>query len=104
MWLIKRQYGHVTLDMVQAWRRTHSIYDQKGVRHDHVDISGRMVPVYLVPDAATLCWHSSGPAGVDTFKGVDTYVSLSVAQDLTSYRTKGRPCEWVGPWDRVSLG
>ena len=36
-------------------------------------------------------------------KGINIYVSLSVAQDLTSFRTKGRPCEWVGPWDRLSL-
>ncbi len=103
MWLIKRQYGHVTVDMVQAWRRTHFVYDRSGARHDTIEAGGRKVPVHLVPDAATLCWHSSGPAGVDTFKGVDTYVSLSVADDLTSFRTKGRPCEWLGPWDRLSL-
>lgn len=103
MWMIKRQYGRVTVDMVQAWRRTHFIYDRLGRRHDHIEVNGQRVPIYLVPHAATLCWHSSGPAGVDTFKGVDTYVSLSVAHDLTSFRTKGRPCEWVGPWDRLSL-
>ena len=103
MWLIKRQYGHITVDMVQAWRRSHFIYDRSGSRHDFIEIEGRKVPANLVPRAATLCWHSSGPAGVDTFKGVDTYVSLSVAQDLTSFRTKGRPCEWMGPWDRLSL-
>lgn len=103
MWLIKRQYGHVTVDMVQAWRRTHFVYDRSGTRQETIEADGRKVPIHLVPDAATLCWHSSGPAGVDTFKGVDTYVSLSVADDLTSFRTKGRPCEWTGPWDRLSL-
>lgn len=104
MWLIQRNYGHITEEMVQAWRRTHFIYDQSGTRHDYVEIGGNRIPVYLVPDTATLCWHSSGPAGVDTLKGVDTYVSMSVADDLTSFRTKGRPCEWEGPWDRLSLG
>lgn len=103
MWLIKRNHGHITVDMVQAWRRTHFVYDRSGDRQDTIEVDGRRVPVHLVPDAATLCWHSSGPAGVDTLKGVDTYVSLSVADDLTSFRTKGRPCEWIGPWDRLSL-
>lgn len=72
MWLIHNNYGHVDVDMVQAWRRSHFVYDQSGVRHDYLNAAGREVPLNLVPDAATLCWHSSGPAGVDTFKGVDT--------------------------------
>lgn len=104
MWLIRNAYGRIDVDMVQAWRCSHFIYDRNGVLHDHATVAGKEVPVHLLPDAATLCWHSSGPAGVDTFEGVDTYVSLSVAQDLTSFRTKGRPCEWSGPWDRLSLG
>ncbi|MFP5230854.1 MAG: hypothetical protein ACLGXA_24835 [Acidobacteriota bacterium] len=103
MWLIQRNHGHITEEMVQSWRRTHFICDQSGTQHLSIEKDGKQIPVYLVPDTATLCWHSSGPAGVDTFKGVDTYVSMSVADDLTSFRTKGRPCEWVGPWDRLSL-
>lgn len=99
---IKRNQGHVK-EMVQAWRRTHFIYDQAGTRHDYIEVEGQQMPVHLVPDAATLCWHTSGPSGVDTFRGVDTYVSMSVADDLTSFRTKGRPCEWEGRWDRLSL-
>jgi len=103
MWLIRQNYGHITPEMVQAWRRTHFIYDESGIRHDFIEKDSKQIPIYLVPDAATLCWHSSGPAGVDTFQGVDTYVSMSIADDLTSFRTKGRPCEWDGPWDRISL-
>lgn len=104
MWLIRNAYGRIDVDMVQEWRRSHFIYDRNGAWHDHAIVAGKEVPVHLLPDAATLCWHGSGPAGIDTFEGVDTYVSLSVAQDLTSFRTKGRPCEWSGPWDRLSLG
>ena len=103
MWLIANNYGKIDVAMVQSWRRSHFIYDRSGTRHDAIEVAGRPVPSNLVPRAATLCWHSSGPAGVDTFRGVDTYVSLSVAQDLESFRTKGRPCEWRGPWDRISL-
>jgi hypothetical protein len=103
MSLVEKHYGDITAEMVQEWRRTHFVYDRAGVRHDDVQVEGKRVPLYLVPQAASLCRHASGPAGIDTLKGINTYVSLSVAQDLVSYRTKGRPCEWVGPWDRLSL-
>jgi hypothetical protein len=103
MTLIQQNYGEITVEMVQEWRRTHFLYDASGTRHDDVEIGGNRIPVYLVPDTANLCRHSSGPAGVDTNVGINIYVSLSVANDLTSFRTKGRPCEWDGPWDRLSL-
>ena len=103
MWLTQKNYGQITVEMVQEWRRTHFIYDASGTRHDYVEDGGNRIPVHLVPDTANLCRHSSGPVGVDTNVGINTYVSLSVADDLTSFRTKGRPCEWDGPWDSLSL-
>jgi hypothetical protein len=103
MGLTQKNYGQITVEMVQEWRRTHFIYDASGTRHDYVEDAGNRIPVHLVPDTANLCRHSSGPVGVDTNVGINTYVSLSVADDLTSFRTKGRPCEWDGPWDRLSL-
>ncbi len=103
MWLIRNNYGQIDVDMVQAWRRTHFLYDRDGVRHDDLSVNGSSVPIYLAPGAATLCRHTFEQPGIDSFKGINIYVSLSVAQDLTSFRTKGRPCEWLGPWDRLSL-
>ncbi|HEV2305452.1 MAG TPA: hypothetical protein VGR93_08035 [Candidatus Acidoferrales bacterium] len=103
MQLMEKHYGEITVEMVQDWRKTHFVYDRAGVQHDHVEVDGRPVPIFLEPRAASLCRHTSGPAGVDTLKGINIYVSLSVAQDLVSFRAKGRPCEWIGPWDRVSL-
>ena len=103
MGLIARNYGRIDVDMVQRWRTTHFVLDRDGTRHDNLEVDGRRVPIHLAPGAATLCRHTFGPPGVDTLKGINIYVSLSVAQDLTSFRTKGRPCEWVGPWDRLSL-
>jgi hypothetical protein len=103
MTLIQQNYGQITVEMVQEWRRTHFIYDASGTRHDYVEEGGNRIPVHLVPDTANLCRHSSGPVGIDTNVGINTYVSLSVADDLTSFRTKGRPCEWDGPWDSLSL-
>jgi hypothetical protein len=103
MWLIQNNYGKVDVDTVQAWRKTHFVYDREGTRHYDLDVDGSKIPIYLAPGAATLCRHTFEQPGVDSFKGINIYVSLSVAQDLTSWRTKGRPCEWLGPWDRLSL-
>jgi hypothetical protein len=91
--------------MVKVWRTAHFVFDTGGTRYDSLKVDGKDVSPHLVPQVATLCWHTNGPAGVDTFKGVDTYVSLSTPDNLTVYRTKGRPrpCEWVGPWDAISL-
>lgn len=52
--------------------------------------SGNPIPIHLVPVTATLRGHSSGSVGVDTFRGADTFVRLSVADDLTSFRTTKR--------------
>jgi len=104
MWLIKNNYGHITPDMVKTWRTAHYVYDLHGTRHDFLDVEGHgRVSPHLVPGIGTLCAHSKGPAGSDPFTGSNIYVSLSVPQDLTVYRTKGRPCEWRGPWDAITL-
>jgi hypothetical protein len=103
MWLIHNNYGQITPDMVKVWRTAHFVFDTGGARYDSLKVDGRDVSPHLVPQVATLCSHTKGPAGVDTFKGVNTYVSLSTPDNLTVYRTKGRPCEWVGPWDAINM-
>jgi hypothetical protein len=103
MWLIRNNYGIVTADMVKEWRTAHFVYDAAGARHDSLMVKGVSISPHLAAGTATLCGHSRGPAGVDTFRGVNTYVSISSAEDLTTYRVKGRPCEWIGPWDALSL-
>jgi hypothetical protein len=103
-WLIKNNYGRITPDMVKSWRSAHYVYDTGGKKHDALNIEGYgQVSTHLVEGVSTLCAHSKGPTSVDPFTGSNIYVSLSVAQDLEVHRTKGRPCEWVGPWDAVSL-
>jgi hypothetical protein len=104
MWLIKNNYGHITPEMVKQWRTAHYVYDQNGTRHDVLNVEGHgEVSPHLVEGVSTLCAHSKGPSGVDPFTEANIYVSLSVPQDLTVSRTKGRPCEWAGPWDAVTL-
>lgn len=105
MWLIENNYGSIDLDMVEQWRTTHFFYDMEGNRHDTLEYNGVEYPTHLTPGAGVLCRHSttSSEPGVDQFTGINIYVSISTPHDRTVYRTKGRPCEWVGPWDSLSL-
>lgn len=105
MWLINNNYGNIDLDMVKQWRRTHFNYDKAGNRYDTLTYKGQQYPTYLTPSAGVLCRHtvSSSAPGVDQFTGINIYVSISTPHDRTVYRTKGRPCDWVGPWDSLSL-
>jgi hypothetical protein len=104
MTLIRDNYGNITLDMVQEWRRGHYFYDLDGIRHDTVWVEGYgEVPSHLAPGVATICRHRYSSPGVDAFTGINIYVSIGMSKDLTIYRTKGRPCEWVGPWDAIRL-
>jgi hypothetical protein len=101
-WLIKQNYGNITREMVQEWRKAHYVYDIWGIRHDTLPVPGYGdVSPHLA--VGTLCAHSKGPTGSDPFTGSNIYVSIGVPQELAVYRTKGRPCEWVGPWDVISL-
>ena len=107
MWLIQNNYGKIDREMVQTWRRTHFFYDKGGTRHDAIlyPETGQTYPTHLTPGAGVLCRHStsSSTPGVDTLSGINIYVSLSTPHDRTIYRTVGRPCEWMGPWDALSL-
>lgn len=105
MWLIHDNFGNIDLDMVKQWRTTHFFYDMGGTRHDTLNYKGMDYPTYLTPGAGVLCRHSTSSAapGIDQFSGINIYVSISTSHDRTIYRTKGRPCEWVGPWDSLSL-
>lgn len=68
MWLIRNNYGQITSDMVKAWRTAHFVFDMGGTRYDSLKVNGRNVSPHLVPQVATLCWHTNGPGGVDTSK------------------------------------
>jgi hypothetical protein len=104
MTLIKNNYGNIDVEMVQNWRKGHYFYDLDGIKHDTVWVEGYGdVPSHLAPGVATICRHRFTTPGVDAFTGINIYVSIGVPEDLTVYRTKGRPCEWVGPWDSISL-
>jgi hypothetical protein len=102
MWLIKQNYGKITREMVQNWRTAHYVYDVGGTKHDTISVPGYGdVPANLA--VGTLCAHTRSAIGIDGYKGSNIYVSIGVPQELAVYRTKGRPCEWVGPWDVISL-
>lgn len=104
MQLIKNNYGNIDVEMVQEWRRSHFYIDKEGYRRDYLWTDGKgWIPSHLA-GPGMLCSHGRGEdPGTDSFKGVNIYVSIAVPNDLVVYRTKGRPCEWVGPWDAISL-
>lgn len=102
-WLIRNNFGRITPADVEAWRRTHYFYDESGKRHDTVEVAGQAVESALAPGVGTLCRHTIAGPGDDSFKGINIYVSLSRPDALECRRTKGRPCEWQGPWDSLSL-
>jgi hypothetical protein len=102
MWLIKNNYGKITREMVQNWRTAHYVYDVGGIKHDTISVPGYGdVPANLA--VGTLCAHTRSGIGIEGYKGSNIYVSIGVPEELAVYRTKGRPCEWVGPWDVISL-
>ncbi|MGH9518280.1 MAG: hypothetical protein ACRD2D_01475 [Terriglobales bacterium] len=102
-WLIQNNFGRITPEMVQGWRRTHFMYDEAGKRHDTVEVEGKPIVPALAPGSGTLCRHTTSAPGVESYKGVNIYVSLSLPGELKCLRTKGRPCEWQGPWDQMQL-
>ena len=77
-WLVQKNYGQITVEMVQEWRRTHFIYDASGTRHDHVEIGGNQFRSTWYPIQQTCAGTAPGQLGCDTNVGINTYVSLSV--------------------------
>lgn len=96
-WQIKYNYGNIDRDMVMGWYKEHYFIDEAGYRQDYywLDGIGWHDPAHA-PMRLTLCRHSGDSA-------TNTDAKVGVAQDLAFYFTVGRPCEWVGPWDSISL-
>ncbi len=99
-WNVKHNYGQIDREMVMDWYRGHYYIDKNGERHDYVWVEEiGWVPSHLL--ATTPCRHRPSPP--DVMKGATTDAKVGVAQDLAFYFTHGRPCEWKGPWDLISL-
>ena len=84
--------------MVMNWYQQHYFIDEQGFRHDYAyqESTGEYIRVSDSPLRYTLCRHVGQSA-------TNTDAKVSVAQDLAFYFTNGRPGEWVGPWDLLSL-
>ncbi|MCX6549777.1 MAG: C45 family autoproteolytic acyltransferase/hydrolase [Acidobacteria bacterium] len=99
-WNAKYNYGSIDREMVMEWYRGHYYIDKVGARHDQVWDKGHgWTPAHL--KALTPCRHQSGYP--DTMKGTSVDAKVGVAQDLAFYFTKGRPHDWIGPWDVLGL-
>ena len=97
-WQIKRNYGNIDANMVMNWYQQHYFIDEQGFRHDYAyqEKTGEYIRVSDNPLRYSLCRHVGQSA-------TNTDAKVSVAQDLAFYFTNGRPGEWVGPWDLLSL-
>lgn len=97
-WQINRNYGNIDREMVMDWYRQHYFIDEQGYRHDYAyqESTGNYIRVSDMPLAYTTCRHREQA-------GINTDAKVSVAQDLAFYFTNGRPGEWIGPWDLISL-
>jgi len=97
-WQIKRNWGNIDADMVMNWYQQHYFIDEEGFRHDYAyqESTGEYIRVSDAPLRYTLCRHVGQSA-------TNTDAKVGVAQDLAFYFTNGRPGEWVGPWDLISL-
>lgn len=97
-WQIKRNWGNIDADMVMNWYQQHYFIDEEGFRHDYAyqESTGEYIRVSDHPLRYSLCRHIGQSA-------TNTDAKVSVAQDLAFYFTNGRPGEWVGPWDVITL-
>lgn len=100
-WNVKYNFSKIDRNMVMDWYKGHFYIDKNGERHDYVwdKTLAMWVPAHL--KSLSPCRHQSGYP--DTMKGTTVDAKVGVAQDLAFYFTKGRPCDWVGPWDLLNL-
>ncbi len=98
-WNVKYNYGKIDRDMMMQWYANHYYFTKDGTRVDYVyDETYGWVPSHL--KTTTPCRHRAIP---NIMVGNTTDAKVAVAQELAYYNTIGRPCEWVGPWDVISL-
>jgi len=98
-WNVKYNYGKIDRNMVMGWYAGHYYIDKNGVRVDKI-WDNTYGWVGANEKTATPCRHRAVP---NDNLGNSTDAKVGVAQDLAFYYTIGRACEWVGPWDVLSL-
>ncbi len=101
MWKIKNHFGVINEQLVmKKFMTPHFFYDKDGVKHDLYDLD----PYGKIPAhnaGATICRHT--PGYPEPFIGGSNDVKLFSIDDRVIYWIQGRPCEWQGEWDHISL-
>ncbi len=101
MWMIKNHFGVINEQLVmKKFMTPHFFYDKEGVKHDMYDLDPHgKIPAHNA--GATVCRHT--PGYPEPFMGGSNDVKLFSIDDRKVYWIQGRPCEWQGEWDHISL-
>ena len=96
MWDIRHNYGQIDRDLAMEFMRGHHQHDRDGNR---IESEEGKRPLQSIGDVT--CPHSGYPE--DWTRGTAD-AKIAIQNDyLSIYWTLGRPCEWRGPWDEVTL-
>ncbi len=89
-------YGQIDREMAMQLMCGHHQHDQDGNRIESKDGE---TPLQFTEDVT--CPHSGYP---ETWERGTADSKIAVCgEDLKIYWTLGRPCEWQGDWDEVTL-
>jgi len=111
MWDIRHNYGNIDLEMAMQFMKGHHQNDKDGHRIESAE--GEM-PLQFTGDVT--CPHHGGYpekwlggsavakiAKIPPFPPLEPPFGIRWVGDLTIYWTMGRPCEWKGAWEHVSI-
>ena len=93
---LEQHYGRLDTARAQELMCGHHRYDGDGNR---IESPGGAAGFQF--DGDVTCPHGGGYPDAPEGGSADAKVIVSRAAQVEANWTLGRPCEWVGPWDRV---
>ena len=96
---LEGHYGQIDTEMAQTLMQGHHRYDADGQR-----VEAAAGEPGLQFDGDVTCPHRGGYPDAPEGASAHSKVVVSDNEGVEVNWTLGRPCEWVGPWDRVKMG
>ena len=97
MWDIRHSYGQIDREMAMQFLCGHHQHDRAGTR---IESTPGETPIQYEGDVT--CPHNGGYPEKWTRGTADAKIAVH-GKDLRICWTLGRPCEWRGSWDEVTL-